>query len=205
MVEKVTPISRTFFKYSKNDRVNAVVDNPNCSFLGNRADQPFTAFYVWEKFFFKYGNNIKRFVEFGCDLGSSSVYFLLQCIKYNAEFRGYDKRRKRIYGNDPVKKMIGLKSCMRIGNGYKRFTEIKEFVEQKGMSVIFSDCVDKPIEFKNFAPMMKPGDVLVMHDWDRAIKDQWVVDDLKKFEPFKLLFEKERRELNTLTRFFLKE
>ena len=73
------------------------------------------------------------------------------------------------------------------------------------MTVIFSDCIDKPWEFDTFAPMLKKGDVLAMHDWDRAIKDEWVTATIKEFWPFKLLYERERLGLNTLTRFFIKE
>ncbi len=201
---KLTPLSKRVIVCSDNRPLNACIDKPNCTFLGHRSDQPFTAFFIWEKFFLHYGEQIKRFVEFGCDQGNTSVYFLLQCINNQAEFRGYDKRRKGVYTNTPVKRKLGLAKRMKIGNGYKMFPEIKTFVRQSGMSVIFTDCIDKPVEFENFAPMLKTGDVLAVHDWDRAIKDEWVRNTLIDLKPFTLLYERERLHMSTLTRFFLK-
>jgi len=185
--------------------MNRLIDNPNCSFLGSKADQPFTAFYVWEKFFIRYGEKLKRFIEFGCDQGSASCYFLLQCIQNEVEYIGYDKRKKITYHNTHIKRLLRLRRHIRLGDGYKKADEIKELVQEKGMSIIFTDCIDKPWEFTTFAPMLKRGDVLAMHDWDRAIKDEWVVDEMEALEPYTLLFECERVGLNTLTRFFMKE
>lgn len=202
---KKTPLSSRFIKRSDNTAINAVIDNPNCTFLGGLSDQPFTAFYVWEKFFSKFGERMQRFIEFGCDQGNTSCYFVLQCLNAGVEYTGFDKRRKSLYTNTPVKRLLRLHKRMILGNGYKKVGKIRELIQSKGMSVIFSDCIDKPWEFDTFAPMLKKGDVLAMHDWDRAIKDEWVLNTIRKLRPFRLLYEAERLELNTLTRFFIKE
>ena len=183
---------------------NERFDFPNCTFLGGVSDQPFTAFHIWEKFFMRYRATIKRFIEFGCDQGNTSVYFALWCHQMGAVYYGYDKRDANLYDNSPVKRLIKLKNKMRIGNGYKKAEEIKASIRQKGQSIIFTDCVDKPWEFKTFAPMLKKGDVLAIHDWDRAVFDDWVGDTMRAIEPYTLLYEKQRKQLRTLTRFFLK-
>lgn len=204
-VGKQTPLSKRWIKRSLNTPINRVIDNPNCTFLGGLSDQPFTAFYVWEKFFLKYGGQMQRFIEFGCDQGNTACYFLLQCVNNDAVYIGYDSKKKGTYQNTPVKRLLKLHAKMKYGNGYKRLDEIKEFIQSKGMSVIFSDCIDKPYEFEQFAPMLKRGDVLAMHDWDRAVKDEWVEDTLAAIQPYKLIYEDERLGINTLTKFFLKE
>lgn len=184
---------------------NRYLDNPNCTFLGGRCDQPWTAFYVWELFFMEYGQRLKRFIEFGCDMGHTSTYFALWCLNLGAEYTGYDKRDRRQYKSTPVQRLVGLHTRMRIGNGYMRADEIRGLVRSKGMTCLFTDCIDKPWEFKTFAPMLKPGDVLAVHDWDRAVYDEWVAGTMQALEPYKLLYETERLELHTLTRFFRKE
>lgn len=204
---KKLKLSNRFIKYSQNTDLNEVINNPNCTFLGHQCDQPFTAFYVWEKFFFDYSSKIKRFIELGCDTGGMSVYFSLWCHNIGAEYVGFDFRRKSIYKNTKVKLLVGLADRIMRGNLYS--VKIKSIVESlivdSGMTVVFSDCIDKPWEFENFAPLIKTSDVIVVHDWDRAIFDSWVKSTLERIEPYKLLYEEERIKLNTLTRFFLKE
>ncbi len=202
--KKQTPLSKKFILRSDNTAINEVIDNPNCSFLGGLSDQPFTAYYVWEKFFLQHGRLMKRFIEFGCDQGNTACYFLLQCMNNDAEYIGFDHRRKGTYRNTPVKKLLNLDRRIIYGNGYKKLEKMKTIIQRKGMTVLFTDCVDKPWEFENFAPLLKKGDIIAVHDWDRAIKDEWAKPTLVTIQPYQLLFEEERLELNTLTRFFLK-
>jgi hypothetical protein len=201
---KITPITKYPIQCCGPGPTNGKIDFPNCTFLGGLSDQPFTAFFIWEQFFGQFKDTIKRFIEFGCDQGNTSVYFLLWCINIGATYIGYDKRAKGLYKNTKVKTLIGLHKHMRIGNGYKKGDEIKRMIRLPGQSVIFTDCIDKPWEFRTFAPMLKKGDVLAIHDWDRAIFDNWVEDTLNEIKPYSLLYEKERLQLKTLTRFFLK-
>lgn len=203
---KQTPYTKRWIKKSGNSaKLNEVLDVPNCTFLGGLSDQPFTAFYIWERFFLRYGPEMKRFIEFGVDQGNTACYFALQCLNHEAEYIGFDHRRKQTYQNTPVKKMLRLWKKIRYGNGYKRLDEVQKLIQEKGMTVIFTDMVDKPLEFDSFAPMLKRGDVLAVHDWDRAIKDEWVETTLNLIRPFTLLYEDERIGINTLTRFFRKE
>jgi len=203
---KITPLSKRWIRRSDNTAINKVIDNPNCSFLGVQSDQPFTAFYVWEKFFLKYGKKMQRFIEFGCDTGGTSVYFALQCLNLEAQYIGFDRRKPEVYKNNPTKRLVQLHKKMVYGNGYEKAKQIKHIIQDDGRTVIFADCIDKPWEFKMFAPMLKSGDILAMHDWDRAIKDEWVEPEtMVALTPYRLLYEEERLGLNTLTKFFLKE
>lgn len=204
---KMLKKSKFVIERSKNTNLNEVINNPNVTLFGEKCDQPFTAFYVWEKFLNEYKRFIHRFLELGCDNGGMSTYFALWCHNINADYQGFDKYKPRAYNGSPVKKLIRLDRKMNSGNLYtdKTVKKITELIRRGGMSVVFTDCIDKPWEFKTFAPILKVGDVLAVHDWDRAIKDKWVMETIMKIKPFKLLYEQERLELNTLTRFFLKE
>lgn len=201
---KKTPLSNYVIEQSPNTPVNKKIDNPNCSFLGGLSDQSFTAFFIWEKFFTRFKDHIKRFIEFGCDQGNTSVYFALWCMNMEAKYIGFDSKNSHHYSDTPVKRCVKLLDSMVIGNGYKKEDQIRKIIQKKGMCVIFTDCVDKPWEFRTFAPMLKAGDILAVHDWGRAIKDEWVEEDMKKLKPYELLYEEERTYFNTLTRFFRK-
>ena len=202
---KITPITKRTIQCCSPAKANSTFNFPNCTFLGGISDQPFTAFFIWERFFTEHGQGLKRFIEFGCDKGNTSVYFLLWCINLEADYIGYDSKSLGVYKNTPVKRLLKLANRMRIGNGFKRVDEIRKEIQQGGKTVIFTDCIDKPWEFATFAPMLKKGDILAIHDWDRAIFDNWVKDTMKQIKPYTLLYEKERNTLKTLTRFFLKQ
>lgn len=203
--KKQTPLSKRWIRRSDNTWINKLIDNPNCSFLGGLSDQPFTAFYIWEKFFNRYGTGMKRFIEFGCDQGNTSIFFLLWCINLGADYIGYDKRKKEVYKKTAVQQLLKLHGRMRIGNAYKKVDEIRELIQSKGKTVMFTDCIDKPWEFDTFAPMLKVGDILAIHDWDRAIKDEWAKGTFSDISPYSELYEEERLGLNTLTKFIMKE
>ena len=185
--------------------LNRYINSPNCTLFGERCDQPFTALYVWEKLFLSYGGAMERFIELGCDVGGMSTYFALWCHTIDAKFIGYDRRPKWQYKNTPVKRLIGLHDKVRVGNLYAKEREIIDLIKDQGLTMIFADCIDKPWEFMVFAPALKVGDIMAVHDWDRAIKDEWVEGTMSEIEPYELLYEDERLQINTLTRFFLKQ
>lgn len=205
--KKTLKKSKFIIERSPNTDLNKLINNPNVTLFGEKCDQPFTAFYVWEKFLNEYKREVRRIIELGCDNGGMSTYFALWCHNIKADYHGFDRHGKAAYNNTPVKELIELDKKVKRRNIYSddSVNKITGFIQRGGMTVIFADCIDKPWEFGTFAPVIKVGDVIVVHDWDRAIKDKWVAKTLTKIKPFKLLYEKERLELNTLTRFFLKE
>lgn len=87
---------------------------------------------------------------------------------------------------------------------FKNSEEICKLIKGKGKSIVFCDGGDKPHELRTFAPALKKGDIIACHDWGRAIKDEWIIEDLKKYN-LKEIFRKEKLELNTVTGIFIKE
>lgn len=207
MPTKTLKKSKFVIERSKNYDLNVKLNAPNVTLFGEKCDQPFTAFYVWEKFLNRYKSHIRRFLELGCDNGGMSTYFALWCHNIGAKYHGFDKYSEGAYSNSPVKRLIQLHKKVTRKNIYtdKNSQDIIRVIREDGMSVVFCDCIDKPWEFRTFAPHIKVGDVIVMHDWDRAIKDEWVEKVMVRITPFQLLYEEERLELQTLTRFILKE
>ena len=52
--------------------------------------------------------------------------------------------------------------------------------------------------------LFRSGDIIACHDWGRAIKDEWVAEDIKK-NKLRELYRQQRIKLNTVTGIFVKE
>jgi hypothetical protein len=147
--------------------------------------------------------DFKRFIELGTALGNTSVYFKLFCINRKANFITYDFGRKNQLEKTPVQEFVDLKSDYRRLDIIEKSEAIKKIIKRKGRSIVFCDAGDKPHELRTFAPALKNGDIIACHDWGRAIKDEWVADDIKKNNLIEI-YQKERLELNTVTGIFIK-
>lgn len=60
--------------------------------------------------------------------------------------------------------MFGSRHIQFSPNGYLA-DEVREFVARPGMLMVLCDGVDKIAEFKYFAPLLKPGDIICAHDY----------------------------------------
>ena len=61
---------------------------------------------------------------------------------------------------------------------FKQLPLLSEIINRKGMTVVLCDNGDKPREVKMLANHLKPGDVIMVHDYfdvDVELKDQWTV------------------------------
>ncbi len=43
--------------------------------------------------------------------------------------------------------------------------QIKDTIQSKGLTIVFSDNGDKPAEFRLFSAFLKPGDIILSHDY----------------------------------------
>ena len=184
-------------KHGKNHAPNTLP----CTFLGASCQQSYNAFFVWEKILSNL--KFKRIVELGTALGNTSVFFKLYCINKGAEFRTYDFAKKNKIENTPVQKLVKLGESYHIADIFKESEQIKKFIKQPGISIVFCDGGDKPHELRTFAPALKKGDIIACHDWGRAIIDEWIADDVKKFNLIEI-YKDEKIELNTVTGIFKK-
>lgn len=200
-VKLTTPYSKYQVEESIKHGKNHAPNTLPCTFLGSSCQQSFNAFFIWEKLLSK--TNFKRFIELGTALGNTSVYFKLFCINKGAAFRTYDFAKKNRIENTPVQKLINLGESYHIADVFKEAQKIKNFIKKPGISIVFCDGGDKPHELRTFAPALKSGDIIACHDWGRAIKDEWIKDDLKKFNLVEI-FREEKIQLNTVTGIFRK-
>lgn len=197
-----TPYSGYDIETSVKHKLNHAPDTLPCTFLGEKCQQSFNAFFIWEKILAPL--KFKRIIEIGTAKGNTSVYFKMFCINKNAQFLTYDFCKVNTRSNTPAQKLIKIGESSIIADVFEKSNQIKKIIKKEGVSVVFCDGGDKPHELRTFAPALKRGDIIACHDWGRAIKDEWVVDDIKRFS-LKELYREERIKYNTVTGIFIKE
>ena len=201
-VKLITPFSKYPVQQAVKHGKNFAPNTLPCTFLGASCQQSFNAFFIWEKLLTPL--KFKRFFEIGTALGNTSVYFKLFCVNKGADFYTYDFAKKNQRSNTPIQKYINLADNYYMVDVFKEAQQICSTIARKGKSIVFCDGGDKPHELRTFAPALKVGDIIACHDYGRAIKDEWIKEDIKRFN-LKELYKKERIELNTVTGIFVKE
>lgn len=103
-----------------------------------------------------------RIIELGTWWGNFSLYLYLFCVNRKAEFYTYDIVRMR---GSQLKRKVGLDSCHRRKDIFENADEIVALIKKAGTTILFCDGGDKAREFRTFAPHLKKGDVIAVHDW----------------------------------------
>lgn len=158
--------------------VNSDITKADCTFLGGICSQAFRALFYWERVF--WGRPVRRFIEIGTGLGNMSLYFYLQCLNKNADFVSYDIFNKFKRNDSSVKKRLELASHIRIKDVFNHVDEVAGEIQKPGITILFCDGMDKPHEVRTFAPFLKQGDIMAVHDWPRAIRLEWINDTLRE-------------------------
>jgi len=199
---KRTPISGyTIERHLDVYDMNDYLDKPRCTMFGRPAQQAFSAFFVWEKLLGPL--EFKRFIEVGTGYGNASIFFMLHCVQKEANFITCEKMKNRTTDSSPLKKMLLFHENCIVGNVYGPAISqfILEQIAAPGRTVLFLDGGDKPHEFRLFAPALKRGDVVAVHDWGRAIMREWVQDVIDAYD-LQEIFGKENVFYKTLTAMF---
>jgi len=115
-----------------------------------------------------------RIIELGTGWGGLSLYFALWCEERGAKFHTFDIAKK--WKDTPLAKMICLASYFHVLDVLHNPQPIKELIVRPGPSIVFCDNGDKREEFRQLAPILKPGDIIGVHDWGREIGRRDVTD-----------------------------
>lgn len=178
---------------------NDHIDKPRCTMFGRPAQQAYSAFFVWEKLLGPL--DFKRFVEVGTGYGNTSTFFMLHCIQKGAMFVTHERMANRSTNSSPLKEFLDLNGCCIVGDVYGPSISqgVMELVARPGRTVLFLDGGDKPHEFRLFVPPLKVGDIVAVHDWDRAIKG-YMINNVIEMRGLKPVLEEDNIKLETLTR-----
>ena len=118
------------------------------------------AIWLWEIVLNK--QNFKRFIDIGTWQGNLSFYFYLFCLNRNAEFYTFDVREK---WQTPLKEKLGFGEHFKNWDIFQHIEEIGQLIVKEGQTIIYCDNGKKTREFGTFAPYLKVGDVIAVHDW----------------------------------------
>ena len=164
-------------------------------FLGIPIKQWQTDLWLWEKFF--YDHKIKRFVELGTGNGGMSLFFFLQSHQYYFDFYTFDIKL-------PIMSMVGellkLEEHFYLGDIFNENEwRVADILSTALPVMLYCDNGDKPKEVATFAPYLKSGDYLAVHDWKVEIKPENIPDYLEE------CFTELPDEVGSLTRWFIKK
>ena len=139
-------------------------------FLGFHVKQYFVEFLVWEKFFLQCGP-LRRIVELGSGMGGFSFYLFLQAKKRVSQFDTWDIAPVHV-ATTKLGKDFGFDKCCHTGdvlNDETIIEVIQSIISKPGKTLLFCDNGHKPMEVNLYAPHLKVGDYLAVHDWEHEI------------------------------------
>jgi cephalosporin hydroxylase len=137
------------------------------TFFGVRAIQHWSDVVLWELFFEEH-SDVKTVLELGSGGHGLSIIFALHAITRGLKLFTFD--RKRYQSLDwPLPRLLGLEKNAHVidlfsDSGTER---LLQFLAMTGLHplLLFCDDGDKPREFATFAPCLRRGDYVGVHDW----------------------------------------
>jgi cephalosporin hydroxylase len=127
----------------------------------------------------------KTFIELGVYRGGTGMYFLERCLlDYNLLYVGVDihhewmdREFKRSYQQVPnCRVMLGSVFDPLIKK------QLAEVIDSRGLTMVFMDCGGENLKRATgeYAPLLKTGDYLLIHDYPDEIDDRdvnWLLDN----------------------------
>jgi hypothetical protein len=134
-----------------------------CTFLGTNCSQAWADFQLWEKLLNAHPE-LRSIVELGTGEAGFSRYLHIQAEARGLDFATFDLVRMDDHRQPGFRRL----------DIFAEPAEVIACLHSPG--VLFCDNGDKPREVALFAPLLQPGDLLVVHDfgtefWPRHIPD----------------------------------
>lgn len=185
----------------RNKQVRTTVNTQDIwhsTFAGVPAIQAWQDFMLWEEFL--NGNKPEVLWEIGTFLGGFSIYLSTQCNLRNIGFSTFDFQK--YYRSDDV---------AHINSGTDDEFEHMDVFDDKFTNMLqrtllapdttpfmlFCDGGNKPKEMQTFSKMLRPGDLMAVHDFTHEIGEEDLIG-----LPIEMLMREECEQLQSLTRFF---
>jgi hypothetical protein len=113
-----------------------------------------------------------QIIEIGTGKGGFSVFLQMACMRYQSQFVTYDIDASRLMYRHMFK-VMGID--YRVQDVFECEQEVIDLIKQNGTTILFCDGGDKVKEFNTFAPHMKSGDFIFVHDF---------AEDQKRFDNY---------------------
>ena len=163
-------------------------------FLGHGAVQFWSDFMLWDRFLDAFP--AKRLIELGTGAGGLSTYLALECIQRGMRFDTFDIFLPDVAKSN-VGKLIGLESMCHVGSLWAETGDVLRdmLIAAEHPLILFCDGGDKPREVRLFGPLLKPGDLLCVHDYHNEFDDDQVPANVH----VEKVFEEQAKKLFSLT------
>ena len=169
------------------------------TFLGLSMAQRWVDFAVWERVF-NSSKWRKGLIELGTGYGAFSMFLLLQCVQRGMTFHTFDCREA--IPDEAAVRLLQLNSHFHLGgifdDNLELLTKLIQSPELHPL-ILFCDNGWKQEEFRVFAPLLKDGDVVAVHDWGVEFFEKYTAPMEGRIEP---LFPTECDEVGSITRFW---
>jgi hypothetical protein len=113
------------------------------------------------KFFMNKQIKIGKIIELGTARGGLSVLLGMFSLTYGCKYVTYDIYDSSLY-NDLFKR---LDIDFRKKDIFECESEISKEIQSEGITILFCDGGDKAKEFNMFSKYLKPGDLILAHDY----------------------------------------
>ena len=143
------------------------------SFIGIKTAQDPLDFLLWEKVLT--GLTFARIIELGTYKWGMSLFFFLWCMTKKAQFYTYDNK---FFPLTRVGRRLGLVRRYKMVDVFEAEAEIGKLIAEPGVSVVFCDGGNKPLELKTFSKYIKTGDLIAVHDWGTEVLESDVPDNM---------------------------
>jgi cephalosporin hydroxylase len=147
----------------------------------------------------------RTIIELGTGSGAFSAYLAAWCYMSGARFFTFDTHRKGSATKRVNYRALAL--IRRLGGSFharnvfapSTVSRIARLANEPGVTLIYCDNGDKAMELRTYAPLLKEGDFLGVHDYGSEVFPADVAPLLDLFEPWNEAFCERARSSN---RFF---
>lgn len=160
-------MSKTAIDFAVNTyaETNAIPSRLASTLFGIPISQTWADLMLWERFL--NAAQPAHLIELGTGRGGLSLYLALQCANRGIRFATVDT----FNWTEMAGPLFALANIRYVQGDI--FESGKALVEEAlrigGAVTVFCDGGDKPREFREFAPLLRPGDYIAAHDWGNEI------------------------------------
>lgn len=177
-------------------RLPEALTEPNAenSFGGVRVAQSWNDLAIWEEFLSRHP--ISSIIELGTWSGAMASFLGVQGLGRGFDVVTIDNNPGHL-GCAGLLDRLGVQCLTMDLLGPDAEAAIQELlVELPHPLMLFCDNGHKPAEYQRFVPLLQPGDLVAVHDWNKEI---WAEDLIPRLP---ILMQQECEALASLTRFF---
>lgn len=136
------------------------------TYMGTGTLQYWADFLLWEKLLNRF-KDIRRIIELGTFVGGLSLFLKAQTIQRDIDFHTFDVKAPDLPYEGRLWHYLGLEADFEKGDIFGELAGRVDWLvhQTDGIAVVLCDNGDKRREYHRFAPVLRSGDIIAIHDW----------------------------------------